>query len=209
MKHDLLLCPQCTHNLTGLPQLIVLTGGPGAGKTAALEFMKKLLCEHIAILPEAASVLFGGGFWRLESNSAKKAAQRAIFHVQQEMQNLFIAEKKWNVGLCDRGTLDGLAYWPGSQSEFFHSIHSDFEGEYAKYFAVIHMRSPTIQNGYNHENPIRIETAERAAVIDEEIYEIWKNHPNYYVIDSSESFLEKIDKTVSLIRTLVSEQKKD
>lgn len=207
MKHDLLLCPLCTHKTSGPPQLIVLTGGPGAGKTAALEFMKKLLCPHIAILPEAASVLFGGGFWRLDSDSAKKASQRAIFHVQQEMQNLFIDEKKWTVGLCDRGTLDGLAYWPGSQREYFHAINSNQEREYAKYFAVIQMRSPSVKDGYNHENPIRIETAEHASIIDEEIYEIWKDHPNYYLIDSSESFMDKIDNTVSIVRNLVADVK--
>lgn len=32
-------------------QLIVITGGPGAGKTAVLEMSKKVLCEHVAIFP--------------------------------------------------------------------------------------------------------------------------------------------------------------
>lgn len=105
-------CKKVSHDT----QLVVLTGGPGAGKTAVLEFVRKALCEHIVILPEAASVLFGGGFWRLESDSAKRAAQRAIYHVQDEMQNLVLHEKRWSLGLCDRGTLDGLAYWPGTES---------------------------------------------------------------------------------------------
>src|SRR3989344_6909478 len=98
-------------------RLVVLTGGPGAGKTAVLELLRKILCEHVAILPEAASILFGGGFWRLDSMSGKMAAQRAIFHVQEEMQKLVLDEKKWSMGLCDRGTLDGLAYSPRIESE--------------------------------------------------------------------------------------------
>ena len=61
-------CKKISHD-TGF---VVLTGGPGAGKTAVLEFIRKVLCQHVAILPEAASILFGGGFWRLDSKSAKR-----------------------------------------------------------------------------------------------------------------------------------------
>ncbi len=43
---------------------IALTGGPGAGKTAVLELLRKYFCKHVRVLPEAASILFGGGFPR-------------------------------------------------------------------------------------------------------------------------------------------------
>ena len=43
---------------------IVLTGGPGAGKTAVLELVRQHFCEHVHVLSEAASVVFGGGFPR-------------------------------------------------------------------------------------------------------------------------------------------------
>ena len=100
-------------------KLVVVTGGPGAGKTAVLEMAKKVLCEHVAILPEAASIVFGSGFWRLDSIPAREAAQRAIYHVQREMENLVTGEQRWAIGLCDRGSLDGLAYWTGEKQDFF------------------------------------------------------------------------------------------
>jgi len=50
------------------PRLVVLTGGPGAGKTAVLELIRKSFCEHILVLPESASILFSGGFIRGESD---------------------------------------------------------------------------------------------------------------------------------------------
>lgn len=184
-------------------ELVVLTGGPGAGKTAVLEFVRKVLCEHIAILPESASILFGGGFWRLDSPTSKKAAQKAIYYVQQELQNLVAEEGRWALGLCDRGTLDGLAYWPNSREQFFASFSTNLEKEYAKYKAVIHLRSPSLDNGYNHQNPIRIETAEVAARIDEKIHEVWKNHPNYIVIESTSNFAEKLQVATEHIRSLV------
>ena len=185
--------------------LVVLTGGPGAGKTAVLEFVRKTLCEHVAILPEAASILFGGGFWRLDSPSAKRAAQKAIFHVQKEMQNLVVDEKKWAMGLCDRGSLDGLAYWPGPESEYFKELNTNLEDEYAKYKAVIHLRSPGLDRGYNYQNPIRIESAAQAAEIDQKIHETWKRHPNYFLIESTQTFIEKVNVATQRIQSFVPE----
>lgn len=186
-------------------RLVVLTGGPGAGKTAVLELVRKTLCEHIAILPEAASVLFGGGFWRLDSNSGKQAAQRAIYHVQEEMQNLVINERKWALGLCDRGTLDGLAYWPGTEAEFYSSLKTEKEIELKKYLAVIHLKSPSLEMGYNHQNPIRTESAALASQIDQRIHNIWKSHPHYSCIESTSNFIEKVSEAVRQIQLLVPE----
>lgn len=196
-------CP-CTE-IPQPTQLIVITGGPGAGKTAVLEFVRKTLCEHITILPEAASILFGGGFWRLNSSTARKAAQRAIYAIQTEMQNLVLSEKKWALGLCDRGTLDGLAYWPEEESEFCKELSTTIEKEYAKYIAVIHLNSPSLKNGYNHQNPIRIETAEEASKIDQRIHEVWKNHPNYHRIESTEDFIDKVQRASLLIYAFLPE----
>ena len=43
---------------------VVLTGGPGAGKTAVLELIRQSFCTHVKVLPEAAGIVFGGGFPR-------------------------------------------------------------------------------------------------------------------------------------------------
>ena len=122
----------CTavHDVTNL---IVITGGPGAGKTAVLEIIRKQLCEHVVILPESASIIFGGGFWRLDSLSGRRAAQGAILHVQQQMENLVVGEKAWALGLCDRGLLDGLAYWPGDAAEFWIEARTTLQAEYKRY----------------------------------------------------------------------------
>lgn len=186
-------------------QLVVLTGGPGAGKTAVLEFVRKILCEHIVILPEAASILFNGGFWRLETTTARQAVQRAIYYVQREMEMLVKDEKKWALGLCDRGALDGLAYWPGSETDFFSALDTTMEKEYQKYKVVIQLQSPSIEMGYNHRNPIRVESAEMAQKIDQKIHDIWKNHPNYHEIPSTSDFSEKVFQAAKLIRTYIPE----
>lgn len=180
-------------------QLVVLTGGPGAGKTAVLEMAKKILCEHVAVLPEAASIVFGGGFWRLESASAKISAQRAIYHVQREMENLVLGENKWAVGLCDRGALDGLAYWTESEESFLKMTGDRIEDEYSRYQAVIHLRSPAQELGYNHQNPLRVETAIQAKQIDDRVQSIWSRHPRYKMIESVPAFLDKANLAIKYI----------
>lgn len=181
-------------------RLVLLTGGPGAGKTAVLEFVRKIFCEHVAILPEAASILFSGGFWRLNSISSQKAAQRAIYHVQDEMQKLVLGEKKWSMGLCDRGTLDGLAYWPGDTLDFCKDLNTNKDREFKRYQAVIHLESPSTEMGYNFQNPMRIESAEAAYRIDQKIHEVWKDHPNYCLVKSTTAFMDKVNAATNQIQ---------
>lgn len=188
----------CSLPLEHPARLVVLTGGPGVGKTAILEFLKKVLCEHVAILPEAASILFSGGFWRITSVAGERSAQRAIFTVQNELQTIFYEEQKWSLGLCDRGTLDGLAYWPGTEREFFDSLNTTMAREYSKYQAVIHLRAPAAKD-YNHDNPERIESAEKAFLIDRRIHDVWNGHVNYIQIPSTEYFSEKIFEAIKAI----------
>jgi len=196
---------ECEESNLTETRLIVLTGGPGGGKTAVLEMAKKTLNEKTVILPESASIIFGGGFWRLPSLTAKTAAQRAIYFVQREMETLVRQEYNWEVGLCDRGTLDGLAYWPCEEKEFWKMNNSTLEKEYAHYYAVIHMRTPNEINGYNHANPLRIENAVQSKLIDDKIAAIWKNHPRYVEVPSAKSFVEKADMALKLIKKFQTE----
>jgi len=91
------------------PRRVVLTGGPGAGKTAVLEMVRRSMCQHVHVLPEAASIVFGGGFPREDDPTCRRAAQRAIYHVQRALEVTGAAHNPAIV-LCDRGTIDGLAY---------------------------------------------------------------------------------------------------
>jgi predicted ATPase len=181
----------------------VVTGGPGAGKTAVLELVKRNFCKHVLVLPEAASVIFSGGFTRRSSDIGRKAAQRAIFHVQRELETIALEERSAGLVLCDRGTLDGLAYWPGKDSGFFGELGIRREGETRRYMAVIHLRTPTEKDGYNHENPMRIESPQEAHRLDEKIFRIWKHHPRRIVIESHTNFLDKANHAISFIREFV------
>lgn len=179
--------------------LVVLTGGPGGGKTAVLEIVRQHFCEHVAVLPEAASVIFSGGFPRHATVPGRKAGQRAIYHVQRQLEQLFIEDQRHALLLCDRGTLDGLAYWPGDEANFFSELCTSEAAELARYAAVIHLRTPGDGNGYNHQNPVRTESAAEAATIDDRIAAVWARHPQRFEIGSTSDFLVKAGYAIALI----------
>lgn len=183
---------------------IVLTGGPGAGKTAVLELVRQHFCQHVEVLPESASMLLAGGFRRGATLEGRAALQRAIFHVQRELENLAEAEGSAAITLCDRGTIDGYAYWPGP-GDFWAAVGTSRPEELARYDAVLHLRTPLALNGYNRQNPLRTETAEEAAEIDRRIAEAWAGHPRRFIVESTEDFLKKAEVAIALLRAELPE----
>lgn len=183
-------------------RLVVVTGGPGAGKTALLELARRDLCGHVALLPEAASIVYGGGFPRRTLDTNRRAAQRAIFRVQRELERDELEQGTCGLILCDRGTADASAYWPGDPAAFWGEVGSTLEAELSRYAAVLHLRTPPASE-YNHRNPLRIESAAEAARIDVRIAEAWAAHPRRFVVDHRPDFLEKVNEAMRLIRAEV------
>ena len=67
---------------------IVLTGGPGGGKTTAADLFRREIGEKVVIVPETATMLFTGGFPRVGGPKARTATQRAIFHAQVALEDV-------------------------------------------------------------------------------------------------------------------------
>jgi predicted ATPase len=176
----------------------VLTGGPGAGKSAVLELIRLFFCEHVRTLPESAGIVFGGRFPRNHHEPVQQAAQRAIYHVQRELESIADAENTAIV-LCDRGTIDCSAYWVGA-GDLFSSVGTTREAELARYDLVIHLRTPTSARAYNRDNPLRIESLEEASAIDARILDQWNGHPHRIVVEATEDFLSKASHVLALLR---------
>ncbi|MFN8570885.1 MAG: ATP-binding protein [Gemmatimonadaceae bacterium] len=186
----------CTRRHT--TRRVVLTGGPGAGKTAVLELIRLFFCTHVKTLPEAAGIVFGGRFPRSDAPEIRRAAQRAIYHVQRELEATADVNNTAIV-LCDRGTVDGAAYWVGAD-DLFQSVGTSAEQELARYEAVIHLRTPMAPDAYGQENPLRIESLEEAALIDQRIAACWSRHPRYLTVEATEDFLTKAARALALLR---------
>jgi hypothetical protein len=127
-----------------------------------------------------------------------KAAQRAIFYVQRELEAAADAGNPAIV-LCDRGTVDGGAYWPGGE-DLWASVGTTLEEQLRRYDAVIHLRTPTGAGGYNHQNPLRIESATQAADIDARIAHAWEHHPRRFIVEPSSDFLDKAARALAILR---------
>ncbi len=177
---------------------IVLTGGPGAGKTAVLELARKYFCKHVHVLPESASLLFGGGFPRSPTDVGRMASQRAIFYVQRELERAIDDEPEPAITLCDRGTLDGIAYWPHDKDSFLQAVGTTQAEQLARYDVVIHLRTPMV--GFDHSNPLRIESAAQAIELDRRIEEAWSGHPRRIFVEASTDFLDKAMRTLQVLR---------
>lgn len=182
------------------PVLIALTGGPGAGKTAVLEMASRAFCRHVAVLPEAAGIVFGGGFPRAPGELVLRASQRAIFGIQREVERLAIDEAEVALGLCDRGSIDGVAYWPGPPESFFAEFGTSIQQELSRYAAVIHLETPQATQGYDQSNVLRVETAEEARAIDARIADAWSAHPRRFTIPSTANFVDKALVALEAIR---------
>ena len=120
---------------------IVLTGGPSAGKTTIAETLLRAYFDRLVLVPEAATLLYRGGFPREESTPAIICQQRAIYHVQRELEEIKSLNADTKTLICDRGTLDGLAYWPISEDDFFANIQSSMQTELQRYDWVIHLET--------------------------------------------------------------------
>lgn len=187
---------------------IVLTGGPGGGKTTALDLFQRELRDQLCVVPEAASILFKGGLPRSEDKSVIKCTQKTIFNLQcslEEIQKHLFPDK---LLICDRGTVDGLAYWPEDEEKFFEHMNTTLEDELKRYDAVIFFETAASNgNNINSNNPIRTETKQQAIELDKKLHKIWSKHPNFNYVASSESFVQKIMFGIMTIENVIKKHK--
>lgn len=185
---------------------IVLTGGPGAGKTTAADLFRREIGERVVVVPEAATLLFMGGFPRVMEAHAQRAAQAAIYHLQRNLEDVQAARFPERILLCDRGTVDGAAYWPDEPDGFFAAMGTTEDAELARYDAVIFFESAAI-GGHAIEggNPTRIESLEDALHLDLALRKIWSKHPRFIVVRHNPSFFKKITFGLTAIESIVAD----
>jgi hypothetical protein len=157
------------------------------------------------VVPEAATILFQGGFPRSAQPSAQRHTQTAIFHVQRHLEDEYGTLYPGRILLCDRGTIDGAAYWPGSESDYFTKIQTSIEEELARYDAVIFFETAAV-GGCSIEggNPIRNETLDQAIALDTKLRALWSQHPAFHLIPHQTSFFGKISTGLATLQAIVN-----
>jgi predicted ATPase len=185
---------------------LVLTGGPGGGKTTAADLFRRELGERVVVVPESATILFAGGFPRSAETGARRAAQTAVFHVQRNLEEVQSSLFPDRVLLCDRGTIDGAAYWPQGSVDYFEAMGTTFEAELGRYDAVVFFETAAIAGAsIEGGNPVRNETPSEAIELDRRLRELWARHPRFMLVPHTGSFMHKITTGLALLESLVAE----
>ncbi len=186
---------------------IVLTGGPGGGKTSVLEELRRRdpHAERLLIVPEAASLLLRAGHV-----SGTKVLQLAIVRLQIILEAEVQAADQGRVGpgrvmICERGTLDSLAYWRHygwPDEEFFSATGMNETEHLSRYDGALHLQTTAIGAVSHYRQGIRAgrtETPREATEIDRACASVWSGHRCYANITN-----EGVDWPRKLAQTLRS-----
>lgn len=195
---------------------IVLTGGPCAGKTTAIQQIEKEFTEkgyQVLIVPEAATILINSGIkpfgnFLLETDKFQKQVitlQLTLEHLAEEAAK---QSKYPTIILCDRGILDDKAYVTKDE---WKNLLKDFDTKeldlMSRYDLVIHLRTAALgkEEFYTLDNNnARTETAEEAREKDKKTLEAWLGHEKLKIIGNENSFEEKIKQVVKEIYGVLS-----
>lgn len=182
---------------------ITVTGGPSGGKTTLIEALQKEMGKTVSVVPESASILYRGGFPRIKSRNGMIHAQKAIYYTQRELEDLIFVEHQPRLMVCDRGSMDALAYWPENPQSFFEIIQSTPEREYARYDWVVHLDTAASDN-YDSTNPIRTESPLEAHALNQRILDAWEHHPRRIRINQRKDFLSKMAAAHGVIQAILN-----
>jgi hypothetical protein len=93
---------------------------------------------------------------------------------------------------CDRGTLNGRAYWPDDELSALESLSTTFEAETTRYGAIIFFQTAAIHGkDVKSNNPYRTEDSRTAVSPDEKLHRVWTKHPNFHFIPTEKQPCER------------------
>jgi predicted ATPase len=170
--------------------VIVLTGGPGGGKTPLIDDLRRdpAWTNRFVTLPETI-------FYATQTNISVKEQlfQRVMVNLQIALEDglqraLDPADPR--VIICHRGSLDPLAYWlrcGWTEEEFFAFTNTTREAHYQRYTAVIQLvtaadGAPEAYTRWPQAH--RPEEAEDAIWLDRWLEQVWRGHPHYFRLDN-------------------------
>ncbi|KAJ8602684.1 hypothetical protein CTAYLR_003756 [Chrysophaeum taylorii] len=186
---------------------IVITGGPCAGKTTAMAKLQLRLTDMgfaVYVVPELATLTITGGASPGTYSRAEFVAwETALLRGQMDLEDRFAeianhcSADKHSVLLCDRGTMDVLAYV--GQDAFLEILEENAwtvpQLRDKRYNAVIHLVTAAIgaEDFYTLENnKARMETPDEARSLDGRLSRAWIGHNSLRIIENSGSFEEKM-----------------
>ena len=173
---------------------IAVTGGPGAGKTTLWRELSQAYAGRVVPVPEVATLLFQHVFPPVTCELERRAVQRAIFHVQRELEHVHESGARPDqILLCDRGTVDGGGYWPDGHEAFFGELSTSWPQELARYDAVLFLETAARGGlAIDAGNAVRSEDLATAVSIDGRLRDVWSSHPRFLHVPHTQQFSDKL-----------------
>jgi len=196
---------------------IVLTGGPCAGKTTAMDEAIRHFTElgyKVFTIPEIPTMFTKAGMNYLTKNfqffyEGEKATLEIQLALEDKFYRMAQTISRPVIILYDRGALDISAYMePDMWAELTRLVGTDNEKLLRRYDAVIHLRSTAsgAEQYYTTDNNAqRLEQADVAGLqiartLDQKVLDAWKIHPNVTVINNYPDFREKANAVLNAIQ---------
>lgn len=178
---------------------IVLTGGPGAGKSTAARHIAAKLGRTAIYVPEAATQVYErmGRKWSDLTLGERRGAQEAMYRLQLS-QEAELESRARDSGatllLLDRGTIDGAGYWPDGSDAFWSAMGTTHRAELDRYHAVIWLETAASLGLYDHDasNAVRFESAPEAIAAGQRMADLWRSHRNLLTVRADPSFEAKL-----------------
>ena len=194
---------------------IVLTGGPCAGKTTAMNWIENFFQKQgykIVFVPETATELITSGITPWETKTTSDF-ESVLFDIQLAKEKFYeegikkLPNEKVLM-VCDRGILDNKAYM--TKRDFDYLLKSKKLSEVKlrdSYDAVFHLVTAAkgAKKYYNLDNAARTETIEEATKLDDKLIESWTGHPHFRIIDNSCDFETKMKRLLKEISNVLGE----
>lgn len=195
---------------------IAITGGPCAGKTSALAYIRSVYAGRgykVITLPEPATELISNGITPWECSSEEEY-QRCQMEIQLVREDMYLrAAKGMRVDkilmVCDRGMLDNKCYMTADEFERVIADLGYAEAELCnRYDAVFHLVSAAkgAEDFYGTaSNCVRYESLEEAAALDDRFIRAWSSHAYLRIIDNETDFDGKLHRLACEIAVFLGE----
>ena len=184
---------------------IVITGGPGSGKTVITAALAAEHPDRFVLVPEAATQVYTllQTRWDKLDRAGQHDAQRRMYRLQLEQESRLAEQHPGKILLLDRGTVDGSAYWPEGPEAFWQDTGTTHAAELARYDAVILLETCAVLGLYDGDdsNFCRFEDAAAAVRSSEFLKTLWAAHPRVVYVDS----YEQLDNKIAAVRSSLAE----